>query len=627
MIRSIDGPITGPGLPFTTSFIADRGLGVDLGQHGFREDEFFVRGTADLFTRDGTGRRVCACADVEFVTRILIRRPRDSGRFSGTVHMEPLHPQGDNGPTWRSAAKLILRQGHAYAGVTVFPEPARIMRETVDPDRYADLNVPLNGLGFDIARQVATALRLPEYQHLLGGEKCSRLYLSGWSATGSFLRVFLNEGFLRDERQADGARIVDGYAICIAGGGDVRLGYWPLSDDCPPVAGDDPRRVVQPAGVPVIELLSEYESESNMVGRRPDADGPDDLFRLFQVAGTSHSSASTSGDVAYTGPVQLAARGVPQVPREINEEESDARFDLVTMAVLEMLDNWSRYGTVPPRVEPFTILAERSDGPCGLFPEARPLARDADGNVVGGIRTYWIEAPTASYLPHSTPKPGRCQVPPGAPMPGPEYLADIVGHRRPFSPETLKRRYGSLADYRARYAAAINVLAGQGFLLLPDAEQLVAASSRWPDWPGMPPAPAVTADRAFQLAEVHHVRLPVSDLSRSFQFWRELLGYERNFDFPGPDGSTKGWAIRHPRNGPNIVLWHDPGLAARTAGFPWFSIGVPSSEAILALAAELDRRGIAHGGVQDAMVGVKLPFVHDPDDHLIGFYVVPERAS
>jgi len=127
--------------------------------------------------------------------------------------------------------------------------------------------------------------------------------------------------------------------------------------------------------------------------------------------------------------------------------------------------------------------------------------------------------------------------------------------------------------------------------------------------------------RVGPLLGIHHVRLPVADLARSFAFFSDLLGYERDFDFPGADGPS-GWALRHAEGGPGIVLWRDPALAAATAGFPWFSIGLPSARAVADLAAELDRRGIVHGGVQTAFVDVKLPFVHDPDGHLIGFYVM-----
>jgi catechol 2,3-dioxygenase-like lactoylglutathione lyase family enzyme len=130
----------------------------------------------------------------------------------------------------------------------------------------------------------------------------------------------------------------------------------------------------------------------------------------------------------------------------------------------------------------------------------------------------------------------------------------------------------------------------------------------------------MNAQRA--LTGVHHVRLPVSDLDRSFAFWGELLGYEREFDFPGPDG-PRGWALKHPLGGPRLVLWRDPELATASAGFPWFSLGLSSSSEVVQLAEELDRRGISHGGVQDAMVEVKLPAVADPDGHLVGFYVTP----
>ncbi|MCW2759008.1 MAG: hypothetical protein JWO46_2754 [Nocardioidaceae bacterium] len=134
----------------------------------------------------------------------------------------------------------------------------------------------------------------------------------------------------------------------------------------------------------------------------------------------------------------------------------------------------------------------------------------------------------------------------------------------------------------------------------------------------------MTAQRV--LTGVHHVRLPVSDLARSFTFWNEVLGYERDFDLPGPDG-PRGWALKHPQGGPRLVLWHDPERAAATAGFAWFSLGLPSGRDVASLAEELDRRGISHGGVQDAMVEVKLPSVSDPDGHLVGFYVVPGTAQ
>jgi catechol 2,3-dioxygenase-like lactoylglutathione lyase family enzyme len=123
------------------------------------------------------------------------------------------------------------------------------------------------------------------------------------------------------------------------------------------------------------------------------------------------------------------------------------------------------------------------------------------------------------------------------------------------------------------------------------------------------------------LAGVHHVRLPVSDLAGSVQFWSDILGYEVNFEFPGEDGPP-GIALKHTNGGPNLVLWLDPALAKLTSGFPWFAVGCRSAEEIYELKERLDERGIANGGIQDAFVQIKLPFVEDPDGHLIGFYVV-----
>jgi hypothetical protein len=70
------------------------------------------------------------------------------------------------------------------------------------------------------------------------------------------------------------------------------------------------------------------------------------------------------------------------------------------------------------------------------------------------------------------------------------------------------------------------------------------------------------------------------------------------------------------------VLWLDTAPRNR-AQFVSFGIGLPSRAAIEALAAELDSRGIPHGGVQGAFVDVKLPFVEDPDGNLVSFYVKP----
>ncbi|MFT4210875.1 MAG: alpha/beta hydrolase domain-containing protein [Microbacterium sp.] len=472
--------VTAGSEPFGTAFLPDLAVGFDLDPVGYVEREYLVTGEADLFDYAADGSRRIRTADVPFTTRILVRRPAESSRFSGTVHVEPLHPEHDNPPTWRSLAPHIVRSGHAYVGVTVFPGPVREMIDDFDPERYADLTIPFEGLGFSILQQVTRMLRTAAALEIFGRPVRS-LFVSGWSATGSMVRVYLAEGFHAENLLDDGRPVVDGYALCIAGGGDYALGYWPLSDGVTPPPLDDPRRTVQAIGVPVMEILSEYESESNGTSSRDDADGPEDLFRLYQVAGTSHSSGAT-GRGGQTAADQLEKKGIRKPLREILEEASDARMDLVVIALFAKLERWAQEGEIPPKVTPFSTLASRDDGPCALFPEALPLRREVDGNVIGGVRTPWTEVPTAAYLPHSTPRPGRCEVPPQAPIAGPEYLADIVGHRVPFPIEKLRARYGDAAAYRERYVRRLDRLIRDGWVLAEDRAAFVNALPAGDDW-------------------------------------------------------------------------------------------------------------------------------------------------
>jgi catechol 2,3-dioxygenase-like lactoylglutathione lyase family enzyme len=122
------------------------------------------------------------------------------------------------------------------------------------------------------------------------------------------------------------------------------------------------------------------------------------------------------------------------------------------------------------------------------------------------------------------------------------------------------------------------------------------------------------------LAGAHHTRIPVSDLDGAVQWFVDLLGYEKEFPFKA-EGSIIGWALRHAQGGPALTLIADAGRARACRGFPLFAFGVPDEATVRRIAARLDARGISHGGVQPALVKVKLPFVEGPDGILFGFYV------
>lgn len=121
---------------------------------------------------------------------------------------------------------------------------------------------------------------------------------------------------------------------------------------------------------------------------------------------------------------------------------------------------------------------------------------------------------------------------------------------------------------------------------------------------------------------VHHMKLPVSDIDKSYAWYHEHLGYEAKMKFV-EGGVLMGVAMGHPSGGPSLALRVDPDRAACASGFDFFAIGVPGKEAIDALAAHLTEEGVAHDGVFRTPVGWVLSGIHDPNGIDVRFYTVP----
>jgi catechol 2,3-dioxygenase-like lactoylglutathione lyase family enzyme len=121
------------------------------------------------------------------------------------------------------------------------------------------------------------------------------------------------------------------------------------------------------------------------------------------------------------------------------------------------------------------------------------------------------------------------------------------------------------------------------------------------------------------LAGIHHLKLPVTDLATSREWYRSRLGYELQIEFV-EEGRLMGCALGHPNGGPPLALRLDPGRARAAAGFDYFAIGVPDKEAIDQLADRLNALGERHAGVHWASIGWILPELHDPDGHEVRFY-------
>jgi len=128
------------------------------------------------------------------------------------------------------------------------------------------------------------------------------------------------------------------------------------------------------------------------------------------------------------------------------------------------------------------------------------------------------------------------------------------------------------------------------------------------------------------LAGIHHLKLPVTDLARSLQWYRSRLGYDIQVEFV-EQGTLMGYGLAHPAGGPNLGLRLDPERARAAAGFDYFAIGVPDKAAIDELARKLDELGQVHAGVHQASLGWILPEVLDPDGHALRFYTMQHRTD
>jgi catechol 2,3-dioxygenase-like lactoylglutathione lyase family enzyme len=123
-----------------------------------------------------------------------------------------------------------------------------------------------------------------------------------------------------------------------------------------------------------------------------------------------------------------------------------------------------------------------------------------------------------------------------------------------------------------------------------------------------------------QLAGIHHVKIPVTDLARSRAWYEQVFGLRVTIEFPDADGVVRGLGGEVPGLGDTLLtLRVNPPAAEGCAGFDPVSFGVRDRDHIEEWVTHLDSHGVRHSTVIDASVGWLLVF-DDPDGLQLHLY-------
>jgi len=368
---------------------------------------------------------------------------------------------------WAVSGRQIVRNGDAWVGITAKPVAIQTLKQ-FNPARYASLamanpipvsdpanctNLPAdstreteNGLIWDIHTQVGAWLRSRSSSNpvLYGADAgashpVQRLYAWGYSQTGSFLYTYINAVHPLVV-QDDGRSMFDAYLVAVASGPS------PINQCAPPVPAGDPRRFIRNAGVPVVRVMSQSDYLSGIAARRPDSDVAPDLYRNYEIAGAGHATPDELNFAAAPADIEKGGRAVP--PMACNEGPR-SRFPNgpAFNAILRNLDVWVRTGTPAPRAESILVV------------DGKPVL-DRFGNVIGGIRSPFVEAPTSTWFGNST---------------GPSFCR-IAGHEVPLDRTMLKTLYKTPDEYIRAVIASVSRLVLEGFIVKEDGDDLINAA-------------------------------------------------------------------------------------------------------------------------------------------------------
>jgi Alpha/beta hydrolase domain len=373
----------------------------------------------------------CSSPAVTYKTAVFVRRPTDATRASGVAAVDPLHSAG----IWGMETLLgsyFVSHGDVQVGVAASHDVVERLVKGANPTRYASLDVPATpDATNEILAGVGALLHL-RTDPLLAGVAVKRVILGGWSQTSVVTRAFLSSP--EAKATAGGRRLFDGYFPAQAAVG---------------TGGGSPLGPIPDVGVPILELQGERELLVTIAiyGRLGYRRADSTTYRLYEVAGMSHINDEPDNPISgFAGSLSCdwPAGAVPSAFRQT---------DIWAMG-FDSLVRWVSSGVAPPHAPRIELEADR-----------RTVRRDTNGNARGGVRSTFVDVPTASIMPTSL-APGGVVANPCA----------YAGYQLPLGQQRLQQLFGTHAGYVAAVTKDANRLVAERFLLPADAGRLVAAA-------------------------------------------------------------------------------------------------------------------------------------------------------
>ncbi|MEV4506388.1 VOC family protein [Streptomyces klenkii] len=120
---------------------------------------------------------------------------------------------------------------------------------------------------------------------------------------------------------------------------------------------------------------------------------------------------------------------------------------------------------------------------------------------------------------------------------------------------------------------------------------------------------------------IHHIKLPVTDLERSAQWYGAVLGARRltELDHRRPDGTLFAVILDVPGLGTRLELRLDPATAVAVTGYDFLTLAVEDRAALDEWITHLDSLGVPHSPPVVALVG-RLLVIPDPDGQRLRLY-------